>query len=185
MIFQFGFLFYPYYCSPLNSIFASNEQNMIQRIQTIYLFLAFVCILLQLFFPAFIIYKELAGETMETGVYLSQGLFTQIIFGLLAMFPVAGIMLYKNRGKQLMVTRLGLISYILVAIGFILIAFLGKDYLIETSIIEGQTLIAEAVYKVGNGLSYYLMFISVPFMLLAIRGIRADEKLVKSLDRLR
>jgi hypothetical protein len=71
------------------------------------------------------------------------------------------------------------------AIGFILIAFLGKDYLIEQSIMESETIIPEAVYRIGNGLSYYLMFVAVTFMLLAIRGIRADEKLVKSLDRLR
>ena len=158
---------------------------MIQRIQTVYLFLAAVCMALQLFFPTFIIFKEIEGQTTETMVYLSQGLFTKIIFVLLTLFPVAGIMLYKNRGKQIMVTRLGLISYILVAIGFILIAFLGKDYLIESSIMEGQTLLTKEAYKVGNGLGYYLMFVAVPFMLLAIRGIRADEKLVKSLDRLR
>lgn len=158
---------------------------MIQRIQTVYLFLAFVCVALQLFFPTFIIFREVGGETKETMLFLSQGLFTKIIFVLLALFPVVGIMLYKNRGKQLMVTRLGLISYGLVAIAFILIAFLGKDYLIESSIMESETLVTEAVYKVGNGLGYYLMFVSVPFMLLAIRGIRADEKLVKSLDRLR
>lgn len=158
---------------------------MIQRIQTVYLFLAAVCMALQLFFPTFIVFKEIEGQTTETLVYLSQGLFTKIIFVLLALFPVAGIMLYKNRGKQLMVTRLGLISFILVAVGFILIAFFGKDYLIEQTIQEGQTLMADTTYKIGNGLSYYLMFVALPFMLLAIRGIRADEKLVKSLDRLR
>tara|TARA_B100000809_G_scaffold263389_1_gene316505 strand:- start:405 stop:881 length:477 start_codon:yes stop_codon:yes gene_type:complete len=158
---------------------------MIQRIQTIYLFLAAVCIALQLFFPTFIIYKEIEGETTETMFYLSQGLFEKIIFVLLALFPIAGLMLYKNRGKQIMVTRLGLISYILVAIGFILIAFLAKDYLIESSIVDLEILETGAIYKIGNGLGYYLMFVAVPFMLLAIRGIRADEKLVKSLDRLR
>jgi uncharacterized membrane protein YbhN (UPF0104 family) len=158
---------------------------MIQRIQTIYLFLAALCITLQLFFPTFIILKEIEGETTETMFYLSQGFFAKIIFVLLALSPVVGLMLYKSRGKQLMITRLGLISYMLLAIGFILIAFLGKDYLIEQSIMESETIIPEAVYRIGNGLSYYLMFVAVTFMLLAIRGIRADEKLVKSLDRLR
>ena len=158
---------------------------MIQRIQTVYLFLAAICMALQLFYPTFIIYKEIEGQTSETLIFLSQGLFTKIIFVLLFLFPVAAIMLYKKRGKQIMVTRLGLISYVLVAVGFILIAFLGKDYLIEQSIMESEAIVPETVYRVGNGLSYYLMFVAVPFMLLAIRGIRADEKLVKSLDRLR
>ena len=107
---------------------------MIQRIQTVYLFLAAVCMALQLFFPTFIVIKEIDGKTTETMLFLSQGLFTKIIFVLLTLFPIAGIMLYKKRGKQIMVTRLGLISYVGVAIGFLVLAFFGKDFLIGYTI---------------------------------------------------
>jgi hypothetical protein len=160
---------------------------MIQRVQTVYLLLALVCIVLQFVFPTFIISKNFGGEVHEYSLHLSPGVFTKIFMVVMALLPAIAIILFKNRGKQIMVTRFGLIASALFAIAIILLAIIGKDYVIGLTNIEGVTSPEEiaASAKVGMGIGYYLAFITIAFFFLAIRGIRADEKLVKSLDRLR
>ena len=160
---------------------------MLQRVQTIYLVLALACVALQYVFPTFIISKEFGGKTHEIEMFLSAGWITKIALIVMILLAVGAIILFKNRGKQIMVTRFGLITSALFAIAVICLALFGKDYLIDSTIIEGITSPEEiaATAKVGMGIGYYLAFITVAFFFLAIRGIRADEKLVKSLDRLR
>ena len=160
---------------------------MIQRVQTIYLVLALVCVALQFIFPTFMISKEFGGDTHEIEMFLSAGWITKIALIIMILLSVGAIILFKNRGKQLMVTRFGLITSALFAVAVISLAIFGKEYLIESTIIEGVTTPEEiaATVKVGMGIGYYLAFITVAFFFLAIRGIRADEKLVKPLDRLR
>lgn len=153
---------------------------MLQRVQTIYLLLAFACILCVLYLPTF----NLTVNDVTHHIHLGAGIISKIIFIVMALFPVAAIMLYKKRPIQLKVTRLGLILYILSSIGFISLATFSQNYLVSGLVESGELTEGEA-FKLGFGVSYYLMFISVAFMLLAIRGIRADENLVKSLDRLR
>lgn len=164
---------------------------MLQRVQTIYLALAFICIILLLNFPVFSVTSTVNDivsisefnaygfqspdiETESTPFYL--------LYIFMALFSLAGIILYKKRNKQLKVVRLGLIVHILVSIGFLVFSLFGKATLLDklnTIGLENMDL------KFGFGLGYYLLFISIAFLLLAVRGIRADEKLVKSLDRLR
>jgi uncharacterized SAM-binding protein YcdF (DUF218 family) len=131
--------------------------------------------------------KEFGGETHEMEVFLSAPWITKIALIIMMLLSVGAIILFKNRGKQLMVTRFGLITSALFAIAVICLALFGKDYLIDATIVEGITSPEEivATAKVVMGIGYYLAFITVAFFFLAIRGIRADEKLVKSLDRLR
>ena len=164
---------------------------MLQRVQTIYLTLAFICIALLLTFPVFTIsstvndivttsefnafgFQTLNSETESTPFYL--------LYVFMALFSLAGILLYKNRNKQIKIVRLGLITHLLVAIGFLTFSLFGKSVLLEKITPEG---IESPELKFGFGLGYYLLFISIAFLFLAIKGIRADEKLVKSLDRLR
>ena len=164
---------------------------MLQRVQTIYLALAFICIILLLNFPIFSItstvneivtvsefnaygFQSSAIETESTAFYL--------LYIFMALFSLAGLFLYKKRKKQIQIVRLGLIVHILVAVGFLAFSLFGKTTLLNKL---RETGIENMDLKFDFGLGYYLLFISIAFLLLAVRGIRADEKLVKSLDRLR
>ena len=162
---------------------------MLQRVQTIYLVLAFTCVSLLLFFPIFSVTTTI-NEVISVSEFNAYGLQNgqnettpfYILYIFMALFSLAGVLLYKNRNKQIKVVRLGLIVHILVAIGFLAFSLFGKSTMLEKLTQEG---IENLDIKFGHSLGYYLLFISIAFLLLAIRGIRADEKLVKSLDRLR
>lgn len=164
---------------------------MLQRVQTIYLALAFICIILLLNFPVFSV-TSTVNDIVSISEFNAYGFQSPdietestpfyILYIFMALFSLAGIILYKKRNKQLKVVRLGLIVHILVSIGFLVFSLFGKATLLDklnTIGLENMDL------KFGFGLGYYLLFISIAFLLLAVRGIRADEKLVKSLDRLR
>lgn len=164
---------------------------MLQRIQTVYLALAFICIILLLNFPIFSItstvneivsVSELNAYGFQSSTVESDNTPFYILYIFMALFSLTGILLYKKRNKQLKVVRLGLIIHVLVAIGFLAFSLFGKTTLLNRL---SETGIDNMDLKFGFSFGYYLVFISIAFILLAVRGIRADEKLVKSLDRLR
>jgi len=164
---------------------------MLQRIQTIYLFLAFICTSALLLFPIFVISSNYQGvqSNVEFNAYglntpgTDEGQFPlYILFVVLAALIFLGILLFKNRKKQLMVVRVTLLLHILMALSFLLFALFGKDVLMDQL---NQTGLEDIKVSFSYGIGYYLVFVSIPFLLLAIRGIRSDEKLVKSLDRIR
>ncbi len=164
---------------------------MLQRIQTVYLLLAFVCTTAIIFFPIFYVTTNYMSGTNEI-VFDAYGLSIPgtdegylplyVGFIILALLNFLGVLLFKSRKKQILVVRISLILHILVALSFLLFALFGKPILMEnmTELVNENIDIS---FKYGVG--YYLIFVSIPFLLLAIRGIRADEKLVKSLDRIR
>ena len=105
-----------------------------------------------------------------------------LLFILMTMLSVVAIFLFKNRKKQLLFARINLILQFLVAIGFLLFSFFGKS-LLKAQLIELGHEANEVTFSMGIG--YFFLFLGIPFLLLAIRGIRNDDKLLKSLDRLR
>lgn len=163
---------------------------MLQRVQTIYLALAFTCIVLLMLFPIFVISigDEIYAEFTSYGFQLidqTEGSTSQpyyILYIVMAMLSALGILLYKNRSKQILVVRIALIIHVLVAVAFLLFSIFGKSQLVNK--ISEAGIDPDTVHY-GNGIGYFLLFASIPFLFLAIRGIRADDKLVKSLDRLR
>lgn len=164
---------------------------MLQRIQTVYLLLAFACTSALLFFPIFIIKSSYEGIETEI-VFDAYGLNTSgstegqfplyILFIILAVLTFFGVLLFKNRKKQLLIVRLSFIFHLLTALAFLLFALLGKQVLTHKIIEMGDK---DINIDFSYGIGYYLLFISIPFLLLAIKGIKADEQLVKSLDRIR
>lgn len=137
---------------------------MIQRIQTLWLFLAGLSAFLTLKFPTYVgyldstkPYDELNG--MNGGLLL---LTLTVLAGLLAW---VGIGLFRNRKMQ---------SYICIA-GILAQAVLFYMYYLKT-----------ASYKDGAfSLTAVLHLLVILFFLLAFSGIRKDEKLVRESDRLR
>ena len=144
---------------------------MIQRIQTIFLLLASVA--------ALSLYKlpfASAGKT-DIAPFLSDGIFNVMdhpgfmgLFGLGGLLLLLAIFLFKNRMLQMRVT---LFASVLVLLGLILIPVLLFQ--------AGETVIQMLQVKPGM----YIPAVAVFFGLLARRAIRKDEKLVKSMDRLR
>ena len=135
---------------------------MLQRIQSVWLLLAAIFLFLSFRFPFY------SGNTAEkAGVKFTAGynFLTLVLTAILAAGCLAIIFLYKNRKLQLRLT----IAALLVSIAILAVYFAGlRDF-------------------VSGELSFSAIFIFlVPvLLLLAGRGIYKDEKLVRSLDRLR
>lgn len=139
---------------------------MIQRIQTVYLVLAAISI-------GNIILAPLGYQETEAGIVASirmmEHLPSVIISVLGVLLAIIDIFLYNNRKLQLKVTSL-----------FIVLGVLSLASLALFHFVTGKEL-----YTKLNYVPYVLAFFSIVFGIFAHRGINADEKLVRSMDRLR
>ena len=157
---------------------------MIQRIQSIWLLLAAVILLGLLVFP-YLNYIDLVGlgkKLFVTGSYSSVNneavkqesfILQSIATVVLAIIPLATIFLYNNRKLQLK----------LIYIEIVLIAIFGVW--IYTSAANMLSTISQSVGAQNIGVGFFLLPVSIIFLAMAIGGIRNDEKLIKSADRLR
>jgi len=155
---------------------------MIQRLQSIYLLLSSLALFALFLFPlAHNVYVDGKPLTiMVTGVYQDvngQSTHTQFFLGItiataiIALVPLVIIFLYKNRKQQITFCYLTLV--LIVAYSFWL-AQMAKGIMGGVQI---------DTHNWGIGL--FLSSIAMLLILLAIRAIKGDEKLVKSADRLR
>lgn len=155
---------------------------MLQRIQTVFLLLATLC-MGALFIPSFS-FASVDGDTstMQNAAQAMMGdgifnIYDHIIILVLVVVAAAlvfvSIFQFKNRRLQLTLNRIGMAAGILV----ILLAaiFFYQDYEMMDS---GQYLIS-----IDFGILAPIIFIV--FVLIASRYIKKDDKLVKSMDRLR
>lgn len=157
---------------------------MWQRIQTVYMGLAFIALVLFNFFSlASFTKNDLSWELMPyefEGSELEGAPLYFIRFGGIAANLVALVILFmisrfNNRRLQL---RLGHISYFfLLVLTVVMYINMGsiKDF-IEANM--GQVSVS---YNLGS----YLPVIAIAFLILANRSIKKDEELIRSMDRLR
>lgn len=159
---------------------------MIQRLQTVFLFLAILSIGLFLWLPSI----KNTGTDFETqilkgwelrerfqtpwGVYFYY--LNPILLGTAAGFSLITIFLYKWRKVQMVFTWFS-VPFILAAAAFTLY----KWQTFESPYI-GQKLIAIDVYLTPFNI---FLLLALLFQVFAFVYIRKDEKLIKSLDRLR
>ena len=141
---------------------------MIQRIQSIYLLLAAICMLLMFIAP--IETLQAVPTSLEFKGYNLQW-FIQALIVFTAAILVLTIFQFKNRNLQ---KRFCFGAVILVGITF-LAAFFGA------AAIPTTIKVIAVVYKWGLSLP----LISIVFIFLALSGINKDEKLIRSADRLR
>ena len=153
---------------------------MIQRIQTLYLFIAFVLMLLLFFFP---LAEILSGEGQLytfrfDGLYYAghETVYIQtvppiILLSVIVAINFISIFLYRQRITQM---RINFINLILM-LGYAgLVYFYVRDF--------STTLDSEVVtYKLFDAFP----FVSAIFTYLAIRAIGKDEALIRSIDRIR
>jgi hypothetical protein len=156
---------------------------MLQRIQTLYLLAASVLMSLLLFLPLAEIAAEGIGiyTVLSKGWYLSGGggtaelamaawpVFILVLF--LTLLPLINIFLYKKRKLQ-----------IRICIYSIILAF-GLIGLIYYYFVIGFRQLDEPAYALRFPLVVPVIFIILIY--LAFRGIRKDEILVRSLERIR
>lgn len=162
----------------------SKIRFMIQRIQTLWLFLAGFTLFGLFLFP-YLNYIDLVGlgkKVLVTGTYTSvnnesvkqDGFLLQTISAVIVgLFPLFIIMQFKNRKlqKQLIFGQIALT--ILLGIWM---------YVSASSILSNTSQFLNAN---NIGVGFFLLPVSILFLGLAFGGIRNDEKLIKSADRLR
>lgn len=140
-----------------------TDENMIQRIQTIYLFIvALLMLALFLWFPKIITADgEMVLGKMDLRVLIP--IFASVLLAILSIFK------YKNRQTQFVLNRLNSL-FIFVLLGV---------FVIVPLMVPGETEVSE------KGIGLFFPVISIVFLVLANKAIRKDERLVKSVDRLR
>lgn len=138
---------------------------MLQRMQTIWLLLATVFSFLTLRFPVYN-GNKLVNETSEYNMLsATSSLFLIILSVATGLIALIAVFLYKNRGLQQKLCFVGLLLYIISGMLY---------YTQIKSFTEGAFTLWAVFY-----------FLIPVCFILAIRGIYRDQKLVKSIDRLR
>ena len=139
---------------------------MLQRIQTIYLFLAAVITgVLPFIFP---LWKEQVG-TEIVDFYFMKEMSYVALFGLSTALSVVSIISFKKRQNQFVMGRLNIILNLILLGLFV--------YRLLT--LSGETTVSE------KGIGMFLPIVAIVFLVLANKAIKKDEDLVKSVDRLR
>jgi len=156
---------------------------MIQRIQTIYLFLAIICLgstCIGLEFYRFVqpneafTFSVFGIESVKgdaSTIHKSIPIYLSVIGFCLFLFMT--LMSYKNLKRQLKWARSCTFLYALFVMASIVFYYVGGGFLTEGS------------YTRELGLGYALLIAGFPFCFLAQLGIKKDKKLLDSLDRLR
>jgi Domain of unknown function (DUF4293) len=155
---------------------------MLQRIQSVYLLLASITIYALFLFP--LVHNVYAGAQPVTigvtGVFQDVNgvhTHTQFFVGLtaatvlLGLIPLIIIFLYKNRKQQ-----------VALCYSTMLVIFGHTFWMVH----EIKSVIGDAEINTNNwGIGVFLSTVALVFIVMAIKAINRDEKLVKSADRLR
>ena len=159
---------------------------MIQRIQSLWLFLASLTLILLFVFPYshFADQLGIAHSIKITGLYKNVGgenvlvlsnsfIFQTIFLVIIALLPFVSIFSYKNRKRQ------SLLIYLTITL---LVLFACWLYVTTKNVV----LTVNQKLDVTNlDIGTLLPPLSILFLFLALKGIRHDEKLIKSAERLR
>jgi hypothetical protein len=144
---------------------------MIQRIQTLYLLIAAICVASVYFFQLAFATNTVENISIDVSLKIAEHLDLLVIYAFNVALIITTIFFYKTRKKQIW---LGVASF------FVTIIFL--------ELINLRIEKIKSVLQNGTPLTYSLAivlpFAAVIFIALAIWKIRKDEQLIKSLDRL-
>jgi len=142
---------------------------MIQRIQSVWLLLAAICGFLT---TEAAIFKAIMPNNAQGLVMASNSLLLFAIIIGISCLAVIGIFFFKNRPTQLKLCVIGIVLAI-VAVA------------LEVKNVEDYKSATPGIVKGTYQLGALLPILMIIFLILAARGIYKDQKLVKSLDRLR
>jgi hypothetical protein len=136
---------------------------MIQRIQTLYLFLV---VLVSGLLPFWI---NLWSDADGNAIYAKHDIAVSLAFYVSAFLALIAIVFYKKRKNQFILNRLNLLLNL----------FLLGFFVYRSLNLSGETPVSE------KGIGLLIPVISIVLLVLANRAIKKDEDLVKSVDRLR
>ncbi|WP_396168920.1 DUF4293 domain-containing protein [Flavobacterium sp.] len=137
---------------------------MLQRIQTIYLLLAFLVTgVLPFFIPLWAMADGKAYLFMQNQLYV-------VIFGLSTTLSILSIFSYKKRQNQFVMGRLNIILNLI---------------LLGLFVYRSLNLSGETATVSEKGIGMFLPIVAIVLLVLANKAIKKDEDLVKSVDRLR
>ncbi len=151
---------------------------MIQRIQSIYLFLAAACLGSTILLPLATASGDATVLASSGDNYFADGVFWAkehpgaFTSYMVAAAAIWAIFLFKNRQRQM---QLAMLSSILTGLLVVLMFVLGYYY--------AQRLPEGTAVQISIGAAPFIM--AIPLLLLAYRAIKKDEELVRSSDRLR
>lgn len=141
---------------------------MIQRVQTIWLFFAAIAGFLTTEIP---LYIGWVGATVEKKFVATQSLLLFAVTIIAALLAFIAIFLFRNRSSQMKFTIVGLV----VSIALIILEVW------QVGTFEQSNAVTKGSYYWGALLPIAMAI----FFILAAINIRKDNKLIKSLDRLR
>lgn len=139
---------------------------MIQRIQSIWFLIAAIIIALMFYFDTYIG----TGNT-KSNINIGNDFIGILLASVTILITLYTIFLYKNRKKQITYSWLAIIMSLVV---------LAYNY-IAIDITKEKLGITEGHYWIG----IFLPVISVIFLFMGMLGVKKDQQLIKSLDRLR
>ncbi len=140
---------------------------MIQRQQTMWLLLSTVAAMLSFMFP-FVVGSEIVGKsTVPVTIQVDAGssFFLLILTGASMILSTIVIFLFKNRRQQMQLCLLGLLLSVLIVV----------LYILQMNNLIKPTLALSCIIPFATIVGYFMAF----------RNIRKDEKLIKTLDKLR
>jgi hypothetical protein len=151
---------------------------MIQRIQSIYLFLTTICFSLILFFPLATIdakyqFSVWSFSEIDKGV-IAPTYYLGLLAVIIAVISLVTIFLYHKRMLQ---NKLCVALFILILIFLALMFFIYPEFVIAKTIGENAVL--------NFSIISFFSVLPMIFVLLANRGILKDERKVRAADRLR
>ena len=136
---------------------------MIQRIQSLYLFIVTAVNLFAIFFV------NIVAEVQENTIFTLANALNKGTFTLFATLTLTSIFSYKKRINQFVMNRLNII------LNFFLLGFFVYRWLS----LSGESFLSE------KGIGMFVPIISIVFLSVANKAIKKDEDLVKSVNRLR
>jgi O-antigen ligase len=139
---------------------------MIQRKQSLWLFIAAMLNGLLFILPIYV------WGNPHVAVKSSEYIQLVLMAALATILPLMSIFFFSNRGRQKGLVWLSIVA----SLGYFGLAVLQKQDL------ETKNPLIAYQYAIPGIL---VTIIAVIFMIMALRGIRKDDKLIRSLDRLR
>jgi peptidoglycan/LPS O-acetylase OafA/YrhL len=145
---------------------------MIQRKQTIWLFLAALCAAGLLYFDVYRANVMNGTTVVVDHLKVASHYPSLMVAVLLIILPLAAIFMFKNRKRQ---------KGLVLGNIFATFGFISVNQMRISNYNHQVPAPTDGTYFIGTILPLIILL----FLVLALRGIQKDEKLVKSLDRLR
>ncbi len=147
---------------------------MIQRIQTVFLFLAALAFIALFQFPFAVSDVASKGFLQDKVFNIFDNPVLIALAGLGGLIALIAIFLFKNRPLQIRLTYLTIITGVLLIVAAVVL-FLNEG--------NSQQIIEKG--QISDSIGLYMPVLGLIFGFLAAKFIKKDEKIVRSADRLR